>query len=213
MKLNLRNINLSIIIIILTGFVSLSARQGSSPKAFSEILIGGNFVWNGSMGELDEYWNSGTGADGFIQTPFYAGDIKIGFTYLPFTGKDEYHADFNSYYINLGWNENLFLTNSISLNIGAKIGSFIMSFDDDTLDEFRTQESEIGLAAEAGIKYGLSSAINIHINAEFLLYMPACHMRLPVRNGSGVLLNENSIYNIDPLFSRNDSVFRISPDF
>lgn len=98
MKLILHNIKLSICIIGLIGFVPLSAQQEPSTKAFSKIIIGGNFVWNSSIGDLDEYWTSDNGLDGFIQTPFYAGDIKISFTYIPFKGKDGYHPDFNSYY-------------------------------------------------------------------------------------------------------------------
>jgi hypothetical protein len=168
MKLNSNKIILSILIFGLSGFVPLSAQQGPSTKAFSEIMIGGNFVWSKSSDDLDEYWNSDNGLDGFIQTPFYAGDIKIGFTYIPFKGKDGYHPDFNSYYINLGWKENLYFSSSISMNVGAKIGSFMMSFQDDTLSAFRTQESEIGIAAEAGFKFGITQEIDLRINANFL---------------------------------------------
>lgn len=178
MKLILHNIKLSICIIGLIGFVPLSAQQEPSTKAFSKIIIGGNFVWNSSIGDLDEYWTSDNGLDGFIQTLFYAGDIKISFTYIPFKGKDEYHPDFNSYYINLGWKENLNITNDISLNVGAKIGSFMMSFQDDTLSAFRNQESEIGVAAEAGIKFGVSSAIDIHFNANFLSVFTSRRIKL-----------------------------------
>jgi len=178
MKLNLHNIILLFSIIGLSGFVPLSAQQGSSAKAFSEIVIGGNFVWSTSTGDLNEYWDTDNGVDGFIQTPFYAGDIKISFTYIPFKGKDGYHPDFNSYYINLGWKENLNFTNSISLNVGAKIGSFMMSFQDDTLSAFRNQESEIGAAAEAGIKFGVSSKIDININANFLSVFTSRRIKL-----------------------------------
>jgi hypothetical protein len=168
MKLNLHKIILSIYFIGLSGLAPLSAQQGPSTKAFSEIMLGGNFVWSRITGDLNDYWDSEYGVDGFIQTPFYAGDIRISFTYIPFKGRDGDHPDFNSYYINLGWKENLYFSNSISMNVGAKIGSFMMSFQDDTLSTFRNQESEIGVAAEAGIKFGVSSAVDIHINADFL---------------------------------------------
>lgn len=178
MKLNLHNIKLSMCIIGLIGIVPLSAQQVPYTKAFSEIVIGGNYVWNGSIGDLDEYWTSDHGVDGFIQTPFYAGDIKISLTYIPFTGNDAYHPDFNSYYINLGWKENLYFSNNMSINVGAKIGSFMMSFQDDTLSTFRNQESEIGLAAEAGFKFGVSSEIDIQINANFLSVFTSRRIKL-----------------------------------
>jgi hypothetical protein len=178
MKLNLHNIKLLMYIIGLLGFVPISAQHGPSAKAFSEIVLGGNYVWNSSIGDLNEYWSSDHGIDGFIQTPFYAGDIKIGFTYIPFEGKDAYHPDFNSYYINLGWGENLHFTDNISMNVGAKIGSFMMSFQDDTLSVFRTQESEIGLAAEAGLKFGVTSHIDINISANFLSVFTSRRIKL-----------------------------------
>jgi hypothetical protein len=178
MKFNLRYIILSLTFIAFTDSASIYAQGSSSRSAFEEIALGVNYVWNGSSGDLDEYWNSGSGIDGYIQTPFYAGNIKIGFTYLPFHGRDLAHPDFESFYINLGWNENVSLTKRITLYIGVSVGSFLMTFNDETLTEFRTQESEIGAAAEAGLKFSLSSALNLQVSADFLSVFTSRRIKL-----------------------------------
>jgi hypothetical protein len=158
--------------------MNIFAQEKSSDKAFSKIIIGGNYVWNSSMGDIQDYWTTGSGLDGFLQTPFYAGNIKLSLTYLPFEGKDEYHPNFESYYINFGWSENLDLVSGISLNAGAKIGSFMMSFQDDTLNAFRSSESEIGAAAEVGLSFGLSSALDFNISADFLTVFTSRRIKL-----------------------------------
>jgi hypothetical protein len=178
MKLNLRYIVFSLTLIVITNSALIYAQGNKHISAFSVITLGANYAWNGSSGDLDEYWNSGSGIDGFIQTPFYAGNIKISFTYIPFKGRDLSHPDFSSYYINLGWNENITLLNRLSLYFGVSIGSFLMSFDDDTLTEFRTKESEIGAGAEAGFKFSLTSALHLHISTNFLSVFTSRRIKL-----------------------------------
>jgi hypothetical protein len=178
MKLHLRYIVLSLTLAAIIDSASIYAQEKRPISAFSEVTLGANFVWNGSSGDLDEYWNSGSGIDGYIQTPFYAGNIKLSFTYMPFKGRDINHPDFNSYYINLGWNENISLVNRLSLYLGVSIGSFLMSFDDETLTEFKTQESEIGAAAEAGLKFSVTPALYFQISTDFLSVFTSRRIKL-----------------------------------
>lgn len=168
MKFNLRYIVLPLIFIVSTVFTPIYAQESSASRAFSEIELGVNYIWNLSSGDLDEYWNSGSGVDGYFQMPFYAGNIKVGFKYLPFKGRDVNHPNFNSYYINLAWNENISFLNRFSLYIGVSVGTFLMSFNDETLTEFRTEESEIGAAAEAGLNFTVLPGLNFQVSTDFL---------------------------------------------
>lgn len=140
--------------------------QTKSTDAFSRISFNGSYLNNMYSEDLGNFWNAGHGGSFNFATNFYAGEISIGINYLPFSSLENNRPDFKSYYFFLGWSQKIRLISSINVGVGAKLGSFNMIFEDNTLSEFEKNESEFAIGAFTTMELGITDHISIFAGTE-----------------------------------------------
>ena len=117
---------------------------------------------------LETYWQIENGIDGYFTTQFYIGDISVGVSYIPFKSFETKRPDFSSYYIYLGWAGVVSLPLNSTLSIGVKTGSYLMTFDSDTLNSFQQNESELAIGPYALFTLPIVKHFAINISSEFI---------------------------------------------
>ncbi len=135
---------------------------GAERTPFDSLEAGLDYTGVTGENELDPWWEPGVGLDLWAQTPFYAGDFKLGARYLDNQGKQPTSPDFNSLFLYLGWSYPLPVTEWVTIHPGAALGGNIISFDTEESAGIR-YETEIAaeLSARLGIRTYGSWRINV----------------------------------------------------
>ena len=117
---------------------------------------------------LDTYWNIGNGFGGYFQTQFYIGDISVGLSHTSFKGIKSKYPDFSSNYIYISWIGVIDLPLNSSLGAGVKVGSYLMTFESDTLNSFQKNESELAIGPYAVFTLPLFSQLSLNLSGELI---------------------------------------------
>jgi hypothetical protein len=138
------------------------AFAGAACAPFDTLEAGLDYTGLTGENDLHTWWEPGAGLELWAQTPFYAGDLKLGARFLQNRGKQETSPDYNSLFIYLGWSYPLPVTDWVTVFPGAALGGNIMSFDTEESAGIR-YETEVAaeLFARLGIRTYGSWRINV----------------------------------------------------
>jgi len=124
--------------------------------------------------KYDKWWTAGiglaysVGGCDFDEDKDGLGDVSIGVSHISFKGIKKKHPDFSSNYIYLSWVGTIDLPLNSSLSAGLKIGSYLMSFDNDTLNSFQKNESELAVGPYAVFYFPVFNYISLSLSGEFI---------------------------------------------
>ncbi len=162
MSIYLKNIFVMSLFLLCLGNLTTVAGQ----EAFSSLTFGINVLRNEPDNNFNRYWKPKMGIEGRFETPFYFGDIQAGGLILPFKSKSIAQPDFNSYFLFLGWGKKVNLPLKLFFFSSVKTGSFIMTFNVDSLSSTQQAESELGLSLKAGLGINLFSSFQAYAGIE-----------------------------------------------
>lgn len=144
--------------------VTAEARDSS----FQTFTIGSNLVVNRNHRTFHKYWQSQAGIEMYVTSPFYYGNIQIGFQYIPFIGKVYPQSSFNSLYIYINWQKNWDLYHSFHFSMGGRIGFYQMHFKHPDINITLAHEQEFAAGLCTGLGYSLPANWQINITGTFL---------------------------------------------
>jgi hypothetical protein len=152
-----------LLLLFLAG--SISGQENS--EAFDYIKLTAEITKSRTDNFFTSFWSIERGGAGEIEFPFYFGSIKAGLMHIQFYGRENKYPDFGSNYIFLGWDKELFLPFNFSIYAGGKTGSFLMNFQDKSLNAYERNESELAASIEG--------RLNLYLTKNFLIYFSAEH--------------------------------------
>ena len=156
-------------ILILVFFPNYISAQNKS-KSFESFSIGINILSNVNSTQFHEYWDPKYGAEGFINTPFYFGNIQLGVSYMPFKSRSSNQPDFKSYLFYLQWGYTFNLISNFELSINGLIGIYQMNFDENSTAVASGQltEREFSAGLSTSLSYTFFNSWRINLNANYI---------------------------------------------
>lgn len=153
-----------LVILFISGYIF--SQSNSSPFDKSSFAV--SYIKTTEHNGLNTYWNIESGYGGYFQTQFYIGDISVGISHTSFKGMKKKYLDFSSNYIYLSWIGVIDLPLNSSLGAGIKIGSYLMTFESDTLNSFQKNESELAIGPYAIFSLPIFSSLSLNLSGEFI---------------------------------------------
>lgn len=138
----------------------------TDPAPFSTIRLGINLSVKKNTSFIENYWEAKKGGEGFIEFPFYYGNISAGYLILPFKSKIKEKPDFSSSIMYLGWGKEIELPLNSSLYLGVKTGNYSFSFDDDTINVNLKSESEFAAGITSRFSMELFEGFGLNISGD-----------------------------------------------
>lgn len=156
----------------------LYAQDNSAP--FSSFKLELKLAHNINDNQLDEYWNSASGAEFLVEFPFYTGIVQAGFLLRKYEGMQEKHPSFTGNFIFLGMGDDINLPLKLELFAGVKAGYFLMTFDSDSLTAYEKFESELMLVADFRLSYPVIQNLFLLVETDIAVLMT--HERIKFYN-------------------------------
>ena len=122
-------------------------------EPYSDITIGIRYSNNVNRNRLHNGWSPQDGLNGYVTTPFYFGKLQGGLRIIEFEAKTEDIPDFNSWYIYAGWGKEMNVFEKLEIYGSVNAGSFQMNFNDPSLADELTNESEFAIEISTSFSY------------------------------------------------------------
>lgn len=134
--------------VLLVGLAAVSAATHVDGQAspYSQLRIRMSGVRNVNHEELHDYWRAGTGGGVGITTPFYVGTVGATATVIPFRKREIGRPNFTAVMLGIDWGVELPIPGPIHARAAARVGDFVMLFENP--DVWLDSESELFLGAE-----------------------------------------------------------------
>jgi hypothetical protein len=142
-----------LVLLILLALVPAGLRAQGRSAPFETLDLGLSLHADVSRGLLHRWWSPGPAVGLGMATPFYLGDMELGFQYAHPTARRDDVPGFRSLFVYAGWGGGHTLGRGLSAGGGLRVGLMAMRFDGDTLAHDRARESELGLAARAALRW------------------------------------------------------------
>jgi hypothetical protein len=130
---------------------NLSAQARSAP--FETLDLSVALLADINHGTLNRYWSPGPAFAVGVALPFYLGTVETGMQYAHPKALRGDVPGFRSLFIYAGWGGGYDLGRRLRAGAGVRVGVQAMRFDGDSLPAFRRRESELGVAARAGMRW------------------------------------------------------------
>jgi hypothetical protein len=134
---------------------NLSAQARSTP--FETLDLSLTLLADINHGMLNRYWSPGPAFAVGVAFPFYLGAVETGMQYAHPKALRGDVPGFRSLFIYAGWGGGYDLGSRLRAGAGVRVGVEAMRFDGDSLATFRRRESELGVAARAGMRWAAVS--------------------------------------------------------
>lgn len=154
-------------LIFITGLTTDLKPQSSETNAFSDISLTLNLISNHSTDELNTYWTGKSGFEGYLQMPFYFGDIQAGARYIAYKEKELYFHNFSSLYYFLGWGKKFNLPLNFSFYSGIRVGGFGTAIVDDSLNGEEKNETELAVGINSYLALRINNNLRITVGADY----------------------------------------------
>jgi len=123
------------------------------PAPFATLDLGLTVLADVNRGSLHRWWSPGTAVGLGVAMPFYLGSVELGLQYAhPRAIRDDVPG-FRSLLLYAGWGGGRDLGDGFSAGGGLRVGVMAMRFDGDTLPDFRSRESELGVAGRLALRW------------------------------------------------------------
>ena len=154
--------------------------QHQKNRVFETFQFGLKYVTNTNRNIFHEYWKPGKGAEGFVKTPFYYGTIQAGINFLPYSGKFNTTPNFRTIFYYLQWGKEFDLPFNLKSFNSFRIGSFVMYFDESTIDKKRDEvaESELSFGLSSQLSYPLNKKWNINLSGSYIVVYSCKRIKL-----------------------------------
>ena len=129
----------------LAGFAAPAHVHGQA-SPYSQLRIRMSGVRNVNQEALHDYWRAGTGGGVGITTPFYAGSVGATATVIPFRKREIGRPDFTAVMLGIDWGVELPIPGPIQARAAARVGDFVMLFENP--DVWLDSESELFVGVE-----------------------------------------------------------------
>jgi hypothetical protein len=130
---------------------NLSAQARSSPFETFDLSL--TLLADINHGTLNRHWSPGPAFAVGAALPFYLGTVETGMQYAHPKALRGDVPGFRSLFIYAGWGGGYDLSPRLRAGAGVRAGVQAMRFDGDSLPAFRRRESELGVAARAGMHW------------------------------------------------------------
>jgi len=140
----------------------------NTDKTFQSATFRINLVTNINRNTLHQYWNPLLGGEAEIETPFYAGEIRVGLHLYQFNGKTDDYPDYLVGFFYIGWGVEIPLISQLGWFNGIRLGSYQMGFDDTDINPTQRVESELAVGIDTGLNLKLSSRWQGHVGIGYI---------------------------------------------
>jgi hypothetical protein len=123
------------------------------PAPFETLDLGLTVLTDVNHGTLHEWWSPGPALGLGLTTPFYLGSLELGLQYAHPSALRNDVPGFRSLFLYAGWGGGRALGRGFAAGGGLRVGIMAMRFDGDTLPDSRTNESELGVAGRAALRW------------------------------------------------------------
>ena len=157
----------TILLVIATSLVPVATAAQHRPAAFETIGISVSVLANVNRNSFHDIWQPGTGAELRLSAPFYAGTVEAGVDQLSFESEAVAVPGFRSRFIFIGWGLHVVRQAPIRWSAGARLGTYTMHFDDNTLPDYRRSENELGTELTTQVGWRFTPAWEAAISGRF----------------------------------------------
>ena len=152
---------------LLAASVSPALAQAAR-EPFETIAFGVVALSDVNQATFHELWNPKLGGGLSVATPFYAGDVSLGFWRHGNTAVGDGASDFTSTYFYAAWEITVRLPANLSWRGGGLVGSYRMDLTDRERD---TSEQELGWGFRTGLSYQLGRHWAVDLHGTYLVVM------------------------------------------
>jgi len=148
----------SILLILLILFIYA---QPADAEPYDKSSLNVSYLHNTNRNLYHRYWKPANGFDFSFKTEFYLGSLEFGMGYSDHEGIDSDMVEYESYFVYAGWLQKLNVSERFSLFGGSRVGSYIMSLDDDHTSIQGRTETELGLEFIVGTEIAISDRFGL----------------------------------------------------
>jgi hypothetical protein len=115
---------------------------------------------------INQFWKNNSGFSLTYKTPFYYGNMLLGFHFFSHQSRLKENPDFQSYFLYAGWSYDLFTVSEFTVSPGIKFGNYLMNFK--KTEGHEKFESELCFEYFCHLDYSISdlTKINIEVGRE-----------------------------------------------
>jgi len=146
-------------ILCLSLFFPLNSVICENERApFSTLEVGVGYLTNANHNRFHEFYETGSGIEASVRTPFYYGDLQVALQSVSFSTRSEEAAqDFNTIGADIRWGPSLALPYRLSAAVGFGAGFYAFLPDNPSLGGFAHHtETELSAALFAQLRYPLT---------------------------------------------------------
>jgi len=158
-----------IILLCLILFPNKGLIAGVNINPFEYFSISIEFLKNINNNDLHYYYHPNNGLKTSFSSPFYWGKVQASLDLMPFNGKENDYINFIGIQPSLKWIKPLYTSSKISFAIGAGLGLFIFSFNDQE-DRFllynwaSITESELSSGCLSQVQFFINKKTSLSFN-------------------------------------------------
>jgi len=130
-----------------------SAPAQTRPAPFETLDLGLTILADVNHSALHRWWSPGPALGFGLTTPFYLGSLELGLQYAHPSSRRDDVPGFRSLFVYAGWGGGRDLGVGLAADAGLRVGVMAMRFDGDTLPSGRANESELGVAGRACLRW------------------------------------------------------------
>jgi hypothetical protein len=134
------------LLLILSPAAIAPARVDGQASPYSQLRVRLSGARNVNRERLHDYWRAGTGAGVGVTTPFYVGSVGATATVIPFRTREVGRPNFTALMLGVDWGVELPVPGPVHARAAARVGDFVMLFENPDL--WLDSESELFVGAE-----------------------------------------------------------------
>ncbi|MBD3290435.1 hypothetical protein GF337_16645 [candidate division KSB1 bacterium] len=154
------------IYILLVAMLFVCAEKSTATEPYETMKVGLQFHRNVNQNRFHDYWHPPQGLGGFIEFPFYAGQIAAGIDVIPYHSKTQETTNVSTTLFYLSWGIDIALLPKLSWYNGTSFGDNFMVFEDEIRDGFK-YESEIALMFTSKLEYRITKNASVFITSRY----------------------------------------------
>ncbi|NIM19316.1 MAG: hypothetical protein GTO51_02945 [Candidatus Latescibacteria bacterium] len=151
--------------------------QAGDAKAFDSLEAGLGYVVNTNRNDFHARWKPQWGAEGFIQTPFYYGDVQVGIRVVSYSRRIDGVPDFHSLFVSVGWGKRWDLPYNLEGFVGFSVGSDQMIFEEEDLSGSKL-ETESGTSFNARLSYPIYGKWAFNMSGNYTVILTQRRIKL-----------------------------------
>ncbi len=134
-------------------------------EPFERISVAIEMFSDFNQSTFHEFWNPKPGGGLSLGTPFYAGDVSVGFWRHANEAVQDDASDFTTTYVYVGWDLALRLPADVAWHNGVVVGTYRMDLTD---TDVNANEQELGWGFRSAASYRLGRAWSVYLSGTYL---------------------------------------------